>query len=220
VIFLVPGFLLCKEVSKVTQEERETGGLMKYLKAMLLGAALMTSGATFAAAQAVVPVQWGWLHRDDDDRQAFRDGYRQGQWDARQGRRSDWDDRCRYRENDDRQAFRNGYYRGYREVSAGYRRGDGDGDADDGYRGGRGGYGNYGFNSARQYGYQDGFNDGLGDRNNGHSFRPTHDGNFKHADRGYDPRFGNVNDYKAAYRQAYQQGYQQGYNNNGGWWRR
>ena len=198
---------------------------MKYMRAMLLGAALITSGATFAAAQAVVPVQWGWGwgHQDDDDRQAFRDGYRQGAYDARQGRRSDWDDNCRYRENDDRAAFRNGYNRGYREVAQ-YRRGDGDGDEDDGYyrggRGGYGGYGNYGFNAAQRYGYQDGYNDGLGDRNNGHSFRPTHDGNFKRADRGYDSRFGNINNYKSAYRQAYEQGYQQGYNGGGRWGRR
>ena len=193
---------------------------MKSMRAILLSAALLTSGASFAAAQAIVPVQWGWgSHRDSDDRQAFRDGYRQGQWDARQGRRSDWDDRCQYRENDDRVAFRNGYIQGYREINAGYRRGDGDGDEDDGYYGGgRGGYGAYGFNAARQYGFQDGFNDGRGDRNNGHSFRPTHDRNYRHADRGYDTRFGNVNEYKASYRQAYEQGYQQGY--NGGVWRR
>lgn len=192
---------------------------MKYIRAMLMGAALLTSGATFAAAQAVVPVQWGWGHRDADDRQAFRDGYREGQIDARQGRRSDWDDRCRYREDDDRQAFRNGYNRGYREVSGGYRGGYGNG----GYYGGDrgyGGYGGYGANAAQQYGYQDGVNDGRNDRATGHSFRPTHDSNYKHADRGYDPRFGYVNQYKASYRQAYEQGYQQGYNGGGGWWRR
>lgn len=202
---------------------------MKPLRAIVLSAALLTSGATFAAAQAVVPVQWGWgwQHRDGDDRAAFRDGYRQGQWDARQGRRADWDDRCNYRDNDDRVAFRNGYTQGYREVSAEYRRGDGDNDGDDGYyRGDRGGYGAYGgyggyaFNAARQYGFQDGLNDGRADRNNGHSFRPGHDSNYRHADRGYDPRFGNLNGYKAAYRQAYQQGYQQGYNSGGGWGRR
>jgi hypothetical protein len=203
---------------KGQEERRNKGGFMKYMRAMLMGAALLTSGATFAAAQAVVPVQWGWGHRDDDDRQAFRDGYRQGLLDARQGRRADWDDNCRYRENDDRQAFRNGYFRGYREVNATYRRGDGD--EDDRYRG-LGGYRNYGFNAARQYGFQDGYNDGVGDRNNGHSFRPTHDGNYKHADRGYDPRFGSKDQYKTAYRQAYEQGYQQGYNRyNGGVWQR
>ena len=47
---------------------------------------------------------------------------------------------------------------------------------------------------------------------------PGHDSNYKHADRGYDPRSGNKNDYKAYYRQAYEQGYQQGYNSNP--WRR
>jgi hypothetical protein len=55
----------------------------------------------------------------------------------------------------------------------------------------------------------------------GHSFRPTHDGNYKHADRGYNG--GDKNYYKQAYRQAYEQGYQQGYNSGGGrrgpWWR-
>ena len=193
---------------------------MKYTRALILGAALLTSGATFASAQAIVPVQWGWgQHRDDDDRQAFRDGFQRGRWDAEHRRRSDWDDNCRYREDDDRRAYRAGYERGYREVNVGYGGGyyggDGDHDADDGYgRGNRG----YGFNAARQYGYQDGLNDGIGDRNNGHSFRPGHDSNYKHADRGYDPRFGNKNDYKAYYRQAYEQGYQQGYNSNP--WRR
>ena len=195
---------------------------MKPLRAIVLSAALLTSGATFAAAQTVVPVQWGWQHRDGDDRAAFRDGYRQGQLDARQRRRADWNARCSYRDNDDRVAFRNGYTQGYREINAGYRRGDGDHDGDDGYyrgnRGGYGGYGGYAFNAARQYGLQDGLNDGRADRNTGHSFRPTHDSNYKHADRGYDPRFGNLNGYKAAYRQAYQQGYQQGYNS--GVWRR
>lgn len=193
---------------------------MRYTRALVLGAALLTSGATFATAQAIVPVQWGWQHRDDDDRQAFRDGMQSGRWDAEHRRRSDWDSNCRYREGDDRRAYQSGYERGYREVNVGYGGGgyyggDGDRDRDDRY--GRG-YGGYGLNAARQYGYQDGINDGVGDRRNGHSFRPGHDNNYKHADRGYDPRFGNKNDYKASYRQAYEQGYQQGYNGNP--WRR
>ena len=188
---------------------------MRYTRALVLGAALLTSGATFAAAQAIVPVQWGWQHRDDDDRQAFRDGLQSGRWDAEHRRRSDWDNNCRYRENDDRQAYRSGYERGYREVGYSYSDRDRDGDRDDGY--GRG-YRDYGFNAAKQYGYQDGINDGAADRRTGHSFRPGHDNNYKHADRGYDSRFGNKNEYKAYYRQAYEQGYQQGYNGNP--WRR
>jgi hypothetical protein len=188
---------------------------MKYTRAFLLGAALLTSGATFASAQTIIPVQSGWQHRDDDDRQAFRDGFQRGRWDAEHRRRSDWDDNCRYREDDDRRAYHAGYDRGYREAGYSFNGGDGDHDRNDGY--GRGYRGN-GLNAARQFGYQDGLNDGVGDRQNGHSFRPGHDSNYKHADRGYDPRFGNRNDYKSYYRQAYEQGYQQGYNSN--IWRR
>jgi hypothetical protein len=80
-------------------------------------------------------------------------------------------------------------------------------------------------NSARQYGYQDGVNDGRNDRATGHSFRPSQDSNYKHADRGYNSSMGDKNEYKQEYRQSYEQGYQQGYNggnngNRGGWWHR
>lgn len=178
---------------------------MRHMRAMLIGAALLTGTATFAAAQAVVPIQWGY-QRDYDDRQAFKDGYNHGQWDARHDRRFD-PDSDRWRERDDRQAFRAGYERGFREVS---------GDRGDGYYGGRGygGYGGYGLNAARQSGYQDGLNDGAYDRRTGHSFRPNHNSNYKHGDRGYIPNYGNKDYYKQAYREAYSNGYQQGYNSN------
>ena len=92
------------------------------------------------------------------------------------------------------------------------------GDRDRGSWGwGRGGYGGYGGSAARQYGYQDGINDGARDRRTGHSNRPTQDGNYKHADRGYNSSYGNKDYYKQAYRQAYENGYQQGYNSGGGW---
>jgi hypothetical protein len=194
---------------------------MKHMRAMLLGAALITGTTTFAAAQAMVPVQWGWGQRDNDDRQAFKEGYKQGQWDARHNRRFNPDNN-RWRERDDRQAFRSGYERGFREIG-GFRGGDrdrdrdrdwdhdGDRDRDGGYRGGYGG-GGYGLNAARQNGYQDGLNDGSNDRRTGHSFRPTQGDNYKHASRGYIPTYGNKDYYKQAYREAYQNAYAQGYN--------
>jgi hypothetical protein len=186
---------------------------MKHMKAILLGAALMAGSATLAVAQSVVPVQWGWGQRDDDDRQAYKDGFRRGQEDARHNRRFDPDD-SGWRERDDRQAYRSGYERGFQQVG-GYRNDrDGDWDRD---RGGYGGTG-YGMNSARRYGYQDGINDGARDRQTGHSDRPTQGGNYKHADHGYSSSFGNKNYYKQAYRQAYENGYQLGYNSGG--WRR
>ncbi|MBZ5508469.1 MAG: hypothetical protein LAO78_23675 [Acidobacteriia bacterium] len=195
---------------------------MKYMKAMLLGSALLMGTTTFAAAQAVLPVQFSWGYHDDDDRQAFKEGFKQGQWDARHNRRFDPNNN-RWRESDDRRAFRSGYERGFRGVGGYYgndrdrdRDGDRDRDRDhDGWgRGGndRGGYGGYGLNAARQNGYQDGMNDGAVDRRTGHSFRPTKGDNFRHADRGYIPTYGNKNYYKDAYREAYQSGYSQGFN--------
>ncbi|HEY1528669.1 MAG TPA: hypothetical protein VGH51_20785 [Candidatus Angelobacter sp.] len=183
---------------------------MKLMKAMLLGAALMAGSATLAVAQSVVPVQWGWGQRDDDDGQAYKDGFRRGQEDARRNRRFDPDD-SGWRERDDRQAYRSGYERGFQQVG-GYRN-DRDGDRDRGVWGS----GGYGVNSARQYGYQDGINDGARDRQTGHSDRPTQGGNYKHADHGYNSSFGNKNYYKQAYRQAYENGYQLGYKSGGGW---
>jgi len=194
---------------------------MRHLKTMLLSAALIVGATTFAAAQAVVPVQWGWgWGHDNDDRQAFKEGYNQGKSDARHNRRFDPDNN-RWRERDDRQAFRSGYERGFRESGGYYGNGrdrdwDHDGDRDRGGYG-RGGYGGYGSNAARQNGYQDGLNDGARDRRTGHSNRPTQDGNYKHADHGYNSSYGDKNYYKQAYRQAYENGYQQGYSSGGGW---
>lgn len=170
---------------------------MKYMRAMLLGATLIGGTASWGTAQAFVPVQ---RYQDRDDRQAFQEGYRQGQWDARHGRRADGDDN-RWREADDRRAYREGYLRGYREVSGSY-----------GYRGPVNGYG---YEPARRFGYQDGYSDGIRDRRTGHSFRPTHDDNYRHADRGYYPGFGSRGYYKQVYREGYAQGYEQGYEN--GW---
>jgi hypothetical protein len=170
---------------------------MRYMRAMLLGAALVGVAASAAGAQNLVPVQY----LDRDDRQAFREGYRQGQWDARHGWRADAEAN-RWREADDRRAYRDGYFRGYRELEASFTP---DGDR---YREGYA-------DSPRRFGYQDGYNDGVNDRRTGHSFRPTHDDSYHHADRGYYPGFGSKNYYKQIYREGYEQGYRQGYDN--GW---
>jgi hypothetical protein len=64
--------------------------------------------------------------------------------------------------------------------------------------------------SPAHWGYQDGVNDGSHDRATGHSFRPTHDSNYKHA-----PQYGhppiNRDEYKNLYREAYVHGYEKGY---------
>jgi hypothetical protein len=176
-------------------------GFVRYMRAMLLGVGLLGGSTVWAAAQTFVPIQY------QDERQAFQDGYRRGQWDARHGRRADWDDNG-WRGYDDRRAYREGYERGYREVRVdGYRPQSFYGDAQ---------YGNA-TESPRKFGYQDGYSDGVNDRRTGHSFRPTHDDNYRHADRGYYGGFGSKNYYKQMYREAYEQGYRQGYENG---WRR
>jgi hypothetical protein len=64
---------------------------------------------------------------------------------------------------------------------------------------------------ARDFGFHDGRDDGERDRLTGHSYRPTHDRNFKHADRGYDPAYGSRQAYRDEYRAAYAEGYERGF---------
>ncbi len=70
-------------------------------------------------------------------------------------------------------------------------------------------------NLAAQNGFQDGANDGLQDRQAGHSSRATKHHAYKHGNRGYEESFGSKDQYKASYREAYIQGYDKGYNGQG-----
>ncbi len=183
--------------------------------------ALLVSGAAFAQNG-----WWRWGGDGDHDRDDgyynqerreqqrwYQRGVREGRDDREDGRRP----RLRQRNWDDA-GDRNAYLAGYR---AGYGRW---GDEDDrpsygwhdpeeggGWRGGGWGY-NQISRQAFSIGYQDGVNDGAQDRRTGHSYRPTHDDNYKHADRGYDSSYGDKQAYKNEYRNGYAQGYQRGYN--------
>ena len=101
---------------------------------------------------------------------------------------------------DDRRAYESGYDQGYQNNR----------DADHDYSGQNAQYG-----AAAQNGFQDGANDGLQDRQVGHSSRATRRQNYKYGNRGYSPSFGSKDQYKASYRQAYIQGYEKGYNGPG-----
>jgi hypothetical protein len=68
---------------------------------------------------------------------------------------------------------------------------------------------------ATHNGYQDGSNDGLQDRQAGHSSRATKHRSYGHGNRGYEASFGSKDQYKASYREAYIQGYEKGYNSQG-----
>ena len=72
-----------------------------------------------------------------------------------------------------------------------------------------------GLKVAERFGFEDGVNDGRNDFLGGRRFRPEHSGNYKHADHGYDGRFGDKGRYKDVYRHAYQRGYEEGYRQRG-----
>jgi len=67
------------------------------------------------------------------------------------------------------------------------------------------------YNYAHQIGYNDGLNDGRIDRRFNRGYRPERDGNFKHADHGYDHYYGDKHAYQAAYRDGYLEGYRSGF---------
>jgi hypothetical protein len=151
-------------------------------------------------------------YREDDDRRMYREGYQAGYRAAQR-----WEDRDFDRDRDrdhDRDAYR--YQDRDHDRDAYHDRDrDHDRDADHNRDGNIDSYqrADYGSMSriAQENGYRDGMNDGQKDRATGHSFRPTHDDNYKNAP-GYSSSMGDRQQYKNMYRQAYEQGYPLGYN--------
>lgn len=76
---------------------------------------------------------------------------------------------------------------------------------------------------ARQYGYQQGYSDGLRhgreDRaeNEGYDFRSE---DWEHANRGYSNSMGPYGQFKNGYRDGYRKGYDAAFYSNRGWWGR
>jgi hypothetical protein len=198
---------------------------MKLDRNFLLAATLVAASTAYAALpQGRGTYQNpGQERRDDRDRPAYDDGYRQGRSDA-MARRSANNNGGRWHTGHERHAYQDGYNAGYQSV--GPMRGDRDRDRDrdhdrdrDQNRGPQGPYngsptyrGNSPWDQARQVGYQDGLADGRSDRATGHSFRPTQDDNYKNASRGYNSSMGDKQTYKNAYREGYARGYPEGYN--------
>ena len=120
---------------------------------------------------------------------------------------------------DDRRAYESGYDQGYQNSR----------DANPDYRGQNAHYdarSEPNDNVASQNGFQDGANDGLQDRQGGHSSRATQRHYYKEGNRGYSSSFwaslrhtsadrATKDQYKASYRQAYIQGYEKGYKGQG-----
>ena len=165
--------------------------------------------------------------------QGYEDGARQAEHDLRRGNRGNLNQGLKSRDRSYREGYQAAYDRMY-SNSGNYNTRGGYGDrqvygnqpySNDPYGNGpyaNGSYGNGSYsngslyrngsvgnaqNDAYRVGYQDGMADGGNDRSTGHSFRPTHDDNFKHADRGYNSSMGDKQFYKDTYRQGYQAAY-------------
>jgi hypothetical protein len=64
---------------------------------------------------------------------------------------------------------------------------------------------------ARQYGYEDGLEDGADAGRERDAYHPENSGDWQKGTNGYEDRFGSKSAYKQAYRAAYLQGYRDGY---------
>lgn len=201
---------------------------MKLNRLAVLAATLSAACAAYAAAPQQPQMRYqnpGQERRDDRDRPAYDAGYRQGHDDAVRHRAQNANTGG-WHTGHERKAYQDGYAAGYQSVAtvSGDRDRGRDRDRDNDRN--RGDYrgtpqvpnpgpqygGRSPWDQARQIGYQDGIADGRSDRASGHSFRPTHDDNYKNASRGYDSSMGDKQTYKNMYREGYAKGYPEGYN--------
>lgn len=144
----------------------------------------------------------------------YRDGLRDGERDARQGRAFDYgNDRQLSRQgNEFRRGYTEGYRAGYEQIrGAGrYRNNRGFGGYIGGDRGRRGGYEDPAF--AR--GYSDGVERGLDDGRDRDRYDPVRHRDYRDADDGYYREYGPKqaweNNYRAGFRQGYEEGYRDG----------
>jgi hypothetical protein len=62
-----------------------------------------------------------------------------------------------------------------------------------------------------EQGYRDGRDKGHDDRSDDKRYDPTRHGRYKDADRGYEKRYGEKDDYRVIYREGFRAGYAEGY---------
>lgn len=168
-----------------------------------------------------------------DDRayaRGYDEGRLRGELDARSNRNFDYGRHREYRNadvgyrgygdrGDYRAVFRQGFVEGYNDGFRRYSRQGYAYPAPPVYRGNYPpasypGNRNRGFSPAAQNGYRDGYEQGREDGRDRDRYDPVRAGRYRDGDRGYDRRYGSVEDYKREYRAAFQQGYEQGYREN------
>ena len=162
--------------------------------------------------------------------QGFRDGARQGELDARNGRDQNFERDSVYRAADrgysgqavNREAYRNEFRRGF---AAGYRQAytntrqnsriDRRDDRRDDRRNDRP-WGRGYQEPATARGYADGYEKGVDDGRDRDRYDPTRHGDYKDGDEGYYREYGSKDSYKNNYRLGFRQGYEDGYRDGNG----
>jgi hypothetical protein len=218
---------------------------LPYASALVLVAGLMCAGPADAQPRWGARGQYGYDHERAARDNGYREGYADGQRDARSGRRFDDNDARAYRDADIgydgraprgqyrqvfRDSFRQGYRDGYYGSSSGYGRAIPRRDSGYGYPSGR--YPDYGrypenrrypesgggyYSQAYDRGRSDGYEKGLDDGRHNRRFDPVGEKWYREGDRGYNGRYGSREQYKVEYRDAFRQGYEQGYRDAGGY---
>jgi hypothetical protein len=144
--------------------------------------------------------------KDNANNLMYQQGLNHGQADRTNSQPHQY--RLQPNDSDDRRAYESGYDQGYQSDH----RANGDASGQNSqFAPGSEATGNV----ATQNGFQDGANDGLQDRQSGHSSRATKHRIYVRGNRGYEASSGSKDQFKASYRQAYIQGYEKGYNGAG-----
>jgi hypothetical protein len=167
---------------------------MKFTMPILLGAVLV-AGCVAPAAALPKPITQTDQDRDRErNSQAYKDGFAQGQSDARAGAALNDQPTAQWTKDDDMQAYRQGYRAGYDNVRK------------------AGGHGSEDLErQARQFGYEDGLAAGQSDVRTGRDFHPEHGESYEHAVHGWNPDMGSRDEFQQLYRQSYVRGYEAGY---------
>ena len=168
---------------------------------LLLSAALV-AGSAWLAHPTLLRAQGTTQSEQDRERstEAYRDGYRHGQDDARAGVRND-SPGDRWTLAGDQMAWRDGYSTGYQEIAA--------------QSPPPSGVSSQTLNSdPMRYGYEDGLAQGRADQRKGKTFAPTGSRLYSQGDHGWSVSYGEKDHYKQVYREAYAKGYQEGFNGN------
>jgi hypothetical protein len=193
---------------------------------LVVAAVLLYPAISTAGPQWGINIQFGSQNRFNTPYElGYQRGARSGEEDASRGDRFNYADETVYRNADDgyriqfgdrdryriefRRGFEAGYTEGYRRFDLPGRRGVGPGRGTPGTPTGRG-YGRY--DEAVLQGFNDGYEAGLDDGQDGRRFDPVRESRYRNADRGYDRNYGPKELYRTNYRDGFRRGYEDGYN--------